>query len=231
MSRTTTESVESLTTGFTLPRVNLLPPEVHQARKLRRLQVGLGVGLAGLVVVIGAAYLVEDQNAHQASDDLASVQAQSVTLNAQKAQYADVPQTLSAIDAAETARQTAMTNDIAWYRYLNDLSYVTPPNTWLTQLTVNMAGASGASTTAAAGLPSPTSSTPSIATITFAGTAKNHNDVASWLDAIAKEKGWTNVYFTNSTVGAIGSTPIVTFASSASVDSAALSHRFDKKDG
>jgi Tfp pilus assembly protein PilN len=230
MSRTSTENVASLTTGFSLPRVNLLPPEVHQARKLRRLQVGLGAGLAGLVVVLGAAYLVEDQSSHQAADDVAGVQAQSVTLNAQKAQYADVPQTLSAIDAAETARQTAMTDDIAWYRYLNDLSYVTPANTWLTQLTVNMAGASGA-TTGAASAPAVSSATPSIATITFAGTAKNHNDVASWLDAIAKEKGWTNVYFTNSTAGSIGSTPIVTFASSASVNSAALSHRYDKKDG
>ncbi len=158
-----------MTTGFTLPRVNLLPPEVHQARKLRRLQVGLGAGLAALVVVLGAAYLVEDQSSHQAADDVASVQAQSTSLNAQKAQYADVPQTLSAIDAAETARQTAMTNDIAWYRYLNDLSYVTPANTWLTQLNVTMAGAAGATPAGAAPVTATASSTPSIATITFAG--------------------------------------------------------------
>jgi Tfp pilus assembly protein PilN len=228
MSRTSADTVESLTTSSALPRVNLLPPEVHQARKLRRLQASLGAGVALVAVLAGGFYLLESQSANQAGDQLASVKSQSVSLNAQKAQYAEVPRTLSAIDAAESARQAAMTNDVAWYRYLNDLSYVTPANTWLTALSVNMQGASGASSTGAAGT---ALSTPGIATVTFAGTAKNHNDVAAWLDAIAKEKGWTNVYFTNSTAGAIGTTPVVNFASSVTVDAAALSHRFDKKDG
>jgi Tfp pilus assembly protein PilN len=228
MSRTSADTVESLTTGSALPRVNLLPPEVHQARKLRRLQASLGAGVALVAVLAGGFYVMESSSAHQASHDLALVKAQSDKLNAQKAQYADVPRTLSAIDAAESARQTAMTDDVAWYRYLNDLSYVTPANTWLSQLSVNMQGQSAAGAAPATG---GALSTPGIATITFAGTAKNHNDVAAWLDAIAKEKGWTDVYFTNSTAGAIGTTPVVTFASSVTVNSAALSHRFDKKDG
>jgi Tfp pilus assembly protein PilN len=228
MSRTSADTVESLTTGSALPRVNLLPPEVHQARKQRRLQASLGAGVALVAVLLGGFYLMESQSAHTAATDLAGVKVQSDKLNAQKAQYADVPRTLSAIDAAESARQTAMTNDVAWYRYLNDLSYVTPANTWLTQLSVTMQGAGGASPAAAAGT---SLSKPALASITFAGTAKKHNDVAAWLDAIAKEKGWTDVYFSNSTAGAIGTTPIVTFASSVNVDSAALSHRFDKKDG
>jgi Tfp pilus assembly protein PilN len=228
MSRTSADTVESLTTGSALPRVNLLPPEVHQARKLRRLQASLGAGVALVAVLAGGFYVMESSSAHTAARDLAGVKAQSDKLNAQKAQYADVPRTLSAIDAAESARQTAMTNDVAWYRYLNDLSYVTPANTWLTQLSVNMQGQSGAGAAPATG---GSLSTPGIATITFAGTAKKHNDVAAWLDAIAKEKGWTDVYFTNSTAGAIGTTPVVTFASSVTVNSAALSHRFDKKDG
>jgi Tfp pilus assembly protein PilN len=228
MSRTSADTVESLTTGSALPRVNLLPPEVHQARKLRRLQASLGAGVALVAVLAGGFYVMESSSAHQAAHDLGLVKAQSDKLNAQKAQYADVPRTLSAIDAAESARQTAMTDDVAWYRYLNDLSYVTPANTWLSQLSVNMQGQSAAGAAPATG---GALSTPGIATITFAGTAKNHNDVAAWLDAIAKEKGWTDVYFTNSTAGAIGTTPVVTFASSVTVNSAALSHRFDKKDG
>jgi Tfp pilus assembly protein PilN len=226
MSSTSVDAVEGLTTRHVLPRVNLLPPEVHQARKLRKLQLGLGAGVALVIVAIGGFYVLESQNKAAAADELASVQAQTTTLNAQKAQYADVPKTIAAIEAAEDARQNAMSNDVAWYRYLNDLSYITPAHTWLTTMTVT---ANGASTSGANG--TSTLQPPGIGTITFAGVAKKHNDVAAWLDAAAKEKGWSNVYFTTSTVGVIGSTPVVNFNSSVTVTAAALSHRYDRKDG
>jgi Tfp pilus assembly protein PilN len=231
MSRTSTDTVESLTTGHTLPRVNLLPPEVHEARKLRRLQLGLGAGVAAIVVVLGGVYVMEAQSAHQASDELASAQSQTTVLNAQKAQFADVPRTLSAIQSAEDARQTAMTDDVSWYRYLNDLSYITPANTWLTTLTISVGSAPGTTTATTGAASAPTGLTSAgVATVAFQGTAKNHNDVAAWLDALAKEKGWTNVYFTNSSSGMIGTTPVVNFTSSLNVSAAALSHRYDRKD-
>lgn len=232
MSRTTTENVESLTTGFMLPRVNLLPPEVHQARKLRRLQAGLGVGVALVAVAVGGFYVLESQNASQAGQELSQVQARTTALDHQKAQYADVPRTLAQIDAAETARQTAMTDDVAWYRYLNDLSYITPAHTWLTTMSVNVTGSAPATSGSATGSTgTPALSTPGIATIAFQGTAGQHNDVAAWLDAIAKEKGWKDAYFTNSTLGVISNSKVVSFTSSVTVTADALSHRYDRKDG
>ena len=155
MSRTSTDTVESLTTGHVLPRVNLLP-----ARGARGPQAAQAAARAGRRrrrssrSSLGGVYVMESQSAHQASDELASAQAQTTVLNAQKAQFADVPRTLSAIESAEDARQTAMTNDVAWYRYLNDLSYITPANTWLTQLTITVGSAPGA-TTATTGASAP----------------------------------------------------------------------------
>jgi Tfp pilus assembly protein PilN len=222
MSRTSTETVEALTTGFTLPRVNLLPPEVHEARKLRRLQVGLVSGVAAVAVLLGALYLTQVQAADSAKNDLAGATSTGQTLTAQKATYAAVPNVISAIDDAGTARAAAMSQDVQWYRYLNDLTYITPKNAWLTQLSV--AFTNGASSSAAL-------SPGGIATVTVQGDAKNHVDVASWLDAVAKEHGWNNAYFSNSARDTFHNTPIVKFSSTINVTAAALSHRYDRKAG
>lgn len=224
MSRTSVDSVESLATGrATLPRVNLLPPEVHQARQLRRVQVGLGVAVAAVALVVGGFYYLETQSASEAKDNLNAAQAKGSTLTAQKAQYAQVPRTLAAIEAAETARQDAMVNDVQWYRYLNDLSYVTPKNAWLLtfDVTLNQAGVINANPVAH----------PAIATVTVTGVAKAHNDVAAWLNAAAKESGWVDAYFTNSQKQDMNGETFVQFSSTANVTDHALSHRYDRKAG
>jgi Tfp pilus assembly protein PilN len=228
MSRTGVDSVESLATGrAALPRVNLLPPEVHQARQMRRLQAGLGVGVALVAVAVGGVYFLAARSASDAKDSLQQVTARGATLTAQKQQYADVPLTLAAIDAAETARQDAMANDVQWYRYLNDLSYVTPKNAYLMTFDVSVtAPAPGSATTQ-----QPGQAPAGIATVTVTGAAKNHNDVASWLDTAAKEAGWNGVYFTNSEKSAINGVTFVKFTSTANVTDKALSHRYDRKAG
>jgi Tfp pilus assembly protein PilN len=229
MSRASTKSADTvgtLMTGHVLPRVNLLPPEVHVARKLRKLQLGLGAGVAVVAVAVGGLYVVATHANSQAKSDLAGVTATNSALQAQKAKYDSVPQTEDALTAARTARSSAMADDIQWYRYLNDLSYITPKNAWLTQVTI--ATSTGTATPATNSTGAATTS-PAVATVTFTGDAKAHTDVAAWLDAIAKEHGWMGAYFTNSAVAQINGQPGVTFSSSVQVTSDALSHRYDGK--
>jgi Tfp pilus assembly protein PilN len=226
MSRTSVDSVESLATGRApLPRVNLLPPEVHQARQARRVQLALGAGVAFVALAVGGVYLMETQDANAAKESLSAAQAKSATLEAQKAQYADVPKTLAAIDAAETARETAMAKDVQWYRYLNDLSYVTPKSAFFMTVDVTLTPDSAANSQA------PAIGAPGVATVAVTGAAKAHNDVASWLNAAAREAGWNDTYFTNSEKADINGTTFVKFTSSANVTNDALSHRYDRKAG
>jgi Tfp pilus assembly protein PilN len=201
--------------------VNLLPPEVHEARKLRKLQLTLVSGVAVVAVLLGVAYASQVQAAHSAQDDLSQVTAAGATLQTQKASYSAVPATIAAIDNAAAARETAMSQDVEWYRYLNDLSYITPKNTWLTQLAVAFTSSAAAGSTAPAG----------IATVTVTGDAMNHVDVAAWLDAVAKEHGWNNAYFSNSSIAQVDNSKVVNFSSTINVTAAALSHRYDRKAG
>jgi hypothetical protein len=73
--------------------------------------------------------------------------------------------------------------------------------------------------------------TPGIGTVAFTGKGYTHNDVASWLNALAKQKGLTQPYFTSSTVEEIGTEKVVTFESQATITEDALSGRFTQKAG
>ena len=58
-----------------------------------------------------------------------------------------------------------------------------------------------------------------------------HDDVAAWLESLAKEKGYTNPYFSSSTKAAIGSRPVVNFTSTVTVTKDAYSGRYSKPAG
>ncbi|GAA4354084.1 PilN domain-containing protein [Angustibacter luteus] len=220
------------TAGLRLARVNLLPPEIEEARTLRRVQAGLGAGLAVVAVVAAGAYFVQVQDKHHAADELAVTKAETVRLQAEQAKYQDVPRTIAAIDAAATARSTAMANDVLWYRTMNNFAVTIPSNTWMTSLTLALGNsaptpaataATGAGTAAAGATPATV-----LGTVSVNGTALDHPNVATWLDSLGRQPGLSDAYFTSSTRAKIGTTPVVNFVSTASITDAALSHRYDR---
>jgi Tfp pilus assembly protein PilN len=130
-------------TGFRVARVNLLPPEIQDARRLRRTQGMLAGGLVAVVALLGAGYAYEVHDRHGAERELADVQAQSMRLQNEQAKYADVPKTVAAIDAAELARETAMADDVEWARTLTDFSLSLPPRVRFTSLKLTVGQAAG----------------------------------------------------------------------------------------
>ena len=98
-------------------------------------------------------------------------------------------------------------------------------------MTINQQAA-GASNAAAG--PNGQASTPmptGIGSITFSGIAFSHDDVANWLDALGKEKGFTYPYFSNSASQKLGQRTVMKFASTVTVTDAALSGRYTKPAG
>ena len=67
--------------------------------------------------------------------------------------------------------------------------------------------------------------------MTFEGNGFAHNDVAAWLDALAKQKGLTQPYFTKSEHEEIGDETAVTFASQATITEDALSRSLHLEGG
>jgi Tfp pilus assembly protein PilN len=221
-----------------VPQVNLLPPEIRQARRFRRLQRRLGV--AALVVVAGCGLGVVWAQAGvvSARHDLTTIQAEGSRLEAQQARYAGVPQALAELDRVKAAREAALARDVAWYRFLSDLAVNTPAGTALTSVTITMDATAADSPLTPAGL----------GTVTVQGTAIKFTDVATWLDSVNEVHGLAGSGLTSAvrqssggappssggsgTSGAAGSPAAstgITFDGTAVVVPAALSHRYDRK--
>lgn len=215
-----------------LPRVNLLPPEIEEQRRFRKVQAGLGAGVLAALGVVGALTLLANGAVSDAQGELDAATARQSQLKAQQAQYAEVPLVYAQVEAAEAQLSLAMGKEVRWSFFLNDLSLKVPGKVWLTSMTVAQNVDEAAAATPTATVPGSESYlTPGMGTVTFEGKGYAHNDVAAWLDALAKQKGLTQPYFTNSTKEAIGSESAVNFTSQATITEEALSGRYTQKAG
>jgi Tfp pilus assembly protein PilN len=214
----------------TLPRVNLLPPEIEEQRRFRKVQAGLGAGVLVAAGVVGALALLANGAVNDAQNDLDAAKAQETQLKAQQAQYAEVPLVYAQVEAGEAQLSRAMGKEVRWSYFLNDLSLKVPGKVWLTSMTVTENVDESAA--AAAAVPAAESYLETgLGSVVFEGKGSSHNDVAAWLNALAKQKGLTQPYFTNSTKEVIGTQGVVTFTSQATVTEEALSGRYTEKAG
>jgi hypothetical protein len=206
----------------TVPRVNLLPIEIVEARRFRRVQLVLGVTVVSTLLIAGGGTYLAQRATNKAHDRLHASQTQVTRLQSEENRYAAVPLVIAEVDAANTARTLALGSDVLWYRYLNDVDDARPANVELSALSVTMNNAAAV----AAPSSNPLSNV-GIGTITATGTAQKYKDVANWLDAVEKITGLSSSAL-SSAAEADGK---LTFSSGAIVDSDALSGRYDKKAG
>lgn len=210
----------------TFPHVDLLPEEIAQERKFRATRALLSLVVIGSVLVTGGLYFVATSQVNQATDDLASATTQQAALKAEAAKYAEVPKVYAQVAVAEQQLTQAMGQEVRYSYVLNDLSLMMSrvSGVWLQTLNVTQASDPTQAKTALGG--------PALGTITFGGTATQYNDVAAFLDGLAKTPYYTAPYFNNSTAGqTIGDTPVVTFSSQVSLTAKALSNRYTPKAG
>lgn len=213
-----------------LPQVNLLPPEIEQQRRFRRVQAGLGAGVLASVVVAGGLVLAAHGQVGNAQDDLDANQAQSTRLQSQVSEFAEVPKVFGQVEAAHAQLGQAMGQEVRWSYFLNDLSLKIPNRVWLTEMSVTKSDVAAAAPAVA-----PTDGqymTTGIGSVTFTGQAYSHNDVAAWLISLAKQKGYTQPYFSDSTVEPLGTHDnAVKFTSQVTLTEDALSKRYTEKAG
>jgi Tfp pilus assembly protein PilN len=205
-----------------VPKVNLLPPEILQTRRLAGLKRTLAGAVVAVVLLCGGAIVWAQAGASAAQDDLDAAQARGAALRAEQARYASVPKLLNVIQAAGAARERAMSQDVLWYGFLSDLSVVTPKGVTLNGLQASM------DKTAPTNNPLvPTG----LGTVTFTGTAEHVPDVAAWLDAVAHIRGLDGSTLQSvtreNTSGGTGGT--LNFTTTVNVTGKALTHRYDRK--
>jgi len=225
----TTQILAPLTEpSYTVPRVNLLPPEILENRRFARTRRLLALAVVGTLAAVGGLYYLAVERADTAAADLAVVQAETTRLKAEEAKYAEVPRVIAQVDAAEAARDQALSTNVAWYRYLNDLALTYPETVWLDTMTASVAASTDGTAPVPVAGTNPLA-TPGIGTVTFTGKALEHSDVASWLDVLAGTEGFADAYFSNSTRSQIDGTDVVTFSSQVVVTGDALWDRYESE--
>lgn len=218
----------SSTTTGTMPRVNLLPPEIAEKAALRRSQVAMaGVGVAA-VAVVGVLYMNATAKVNDAKADRDAAVATGTALNAELRTLQNVRDVYARVDAARATLSSAMATEILWSGYLHDLTLTIPENVWLTNMTAAVGGQGSTSALAAPTTAGASVLDPGVGSVTFTGRAFEHNDVASWLESLAKQKGYANAYFTQSVKSKIGARGIVEFSSTVNLTPAALANRYSK---
>lgn len=218
---------------YLVPRVNLLPPEIHERQVLRRVQLGAGTAVLAVAVLVGLGWFAAQGQVATAKNNLAAAQTQTAALQGQLARLAHVRQTFAAVDTAKGLITQALGNQIQWSRFLTDLSLTIPANVWLTSYSATetppsatatatpATGTAGATGTGPALLPGQ-SGPGTLGTVSFSGVALRRDDVATWLQSLAQEKGYAAAYATSITETVLGTQVVYDFTSTVTLTPAAL---------
>ncbi len=162
-------------------RVNLLPPEVHEAQVLRRWQLGAGAAVVAAAAVVGLLTVQAHSQLASAQDAQASAETEHARLTAQRDSLGNVDALYTQVDRATAMRNGILTTKVSWSRVLNDVSLRLPDHVWFDAMAFTEAApaASGTATgtlgAAAAAGTTPAASgaagTPGSAPIAAAGSA------------------------------------------------------------
>ena len=106
------DELDLLTRPVTLPRVNLLPPEIGEARRFRRVQGGLAGAVVASVAVVGLLYAGASAGVSDASAERDQAATTQRTLQSSAAQYRDVTATYTRATDAQALLTTAMGQEV-----------------------------------------------------------------------------------------------------------------------
>lgn len=207
-----------------LPRVNLLPPEIGERRRFRKVQAGLAGAVVAAAVVVGLLFVIATGGVTDANDEVDSAASQQRAVQAETARYKDVTAAFKRTSDAQLLLATAMGQEVRYSRFLNDLALTIPPNVWIKNLAFTQAAPAAATGVAAA--PS------GIGTVTITGVAYEHEDVAVWLESLAAQKGYAQPLLQSSTEALLGTSKVVTnWSTTVTLSADALALRYTTTSG
>lgn len=195
-------------------RMSVIPREFAEARRNRRtamLTAGAVAGLAGLLLVGGAAEALKVHSARSdlrdANSKVAVLQGQVSTLQAQTAVHSKVADRAGKI-------KTALTGDVDWVRVVTEVQSGMPGGLQISTVSASRASSAGSAQSGSAG----------VGTISFSLTGSGGlPTVAAWLDALQKDPSVQGSWVAGITNAATGAD--VTFTSSTNLTPHAESTR------
>jgi type IV pilus assembly protein PilM len=192
-------------------RINLVPAALVGVQTTR-VQAATGAAavaaLAALLIGLWALRAGQVRNENNAAGQ---AQQQAANLNTEIAKFGGVTNLDSQIASARTQVDDALTGDVDWSGFLQQVAAAVPSDVWLTTFT-GTAGAAG-----------------STGTVSFGADGFSHRSAASWVERVGALPSLSGLWVPSSTVGGTGGG--VTFTSTADLTPAALSNRASQYTG
>ncbi|HTG47087.1 MAG TPA: hypothetical protein VK646_05490 [Actinomycetota bacterium] len=171
-----------------MSQVNLLPPDILQGQRYRRL-TGLIV-LAGLVVLglIILFYLVQVGRLASVNSDISAQQATNAQFESDIAGLSKYENLQSEAQQQQQLLSDAYQGEVSYSGLMMDMSRVIPSEAFLSALSVTTPGSTSTSTTT----PSTGTTSEFIGSMTASGETVGFNTLSQWLTNLAGVTGWEN---------------------------------------
>ena len=166
-----------------MSQVNLLPPDILQAQRYRRLTSGVVVAGAVMVAAVFGYYLLQSNELSSVNDEIAAQEATNASIQAsiaEKQKYADLQ---AEAQAQQQLLSAAYAGEVSFSALLMDFSRVIPSDAYVDSLAIQADQAAGGTEGATPGL---------IGGITGGGQAVSIDTLSVFLTRLEQVKGWVN---------------------------------------
>jgi len=170
-----------------MSQVNLLPPDILQGQRYRRLTLTVLAAGAVVLALIVAFFLLQVGKLGSVNDDIAAAQQSNAHLQDQIDEDQKYEDLQVQAQQAQGQLDAAYAGEVSFSGLLMDLSRVIPSDAFLTTWSTTITGpptATGGTTT--------TTTTPLIGTMTMGGEAIGFDSLSVWLTRLEMVQGWVN---------------------------------------
>jgi Tfp pilus assembly protein PilN len=181
-------------------QVNLLPPEILEGHRSRRIAALVGAGCAVALLLVFMFYVLQTQRLGDVNDDVATQQTANQNVQTQIGALQSFATLQAAAQAQQQLLSAAYAREVSFSRLLMDVSRVIPSDMALDALTLQLsAPAAGAGATV-------TGPTVFVGTLNASGEAASVQTIATWLTRLEQVEGWVNPWTSNATLDEEGQT-------------------------
>jgi Tfp pilus assembly protein PilN len=160
-------------------QVNLLPADVKNRQRVRRITMAAVGGVCAVIVVLLAVFVLQSSRLGEVNQQLGAEQLLNSGLKGKIAQLTKFEDLRKSVTARQALVDGLLSQQILWSDTLTDLSSAMPSGVWITSMNGSLsAGGQG-------GL---------VGSIALDGTALGFKDVASFLARLEQVKGWENAW-------------------------------------
>ena len=185
-------------------RMSLLPAEVAVVRERRRQSMVVAAAVVALAALLMVVYVGRRSQVANERDKAERAEAETAALRQDAAQLSQVTTVDTQLQERRAMVETALTDDVAWTRLLQEIATVLPNDVWLTAFTGQKAASSGAAGD-------------SVGTINVTGQGFDQSSAARWLLRVGDLQSLTGLWLPSSNRSGEGAGATITFSSTANL--------------